>query len=264
MGLVLVVYVIRNTNSAWQTFSSKMPLGLKPCWPGMQISQSRSAEQNSCWWRPDILIMHFSWSYLDLSEFVQSGKSLVLLGVLWMHCWMDVDELQQSSSCFIQFVYLDTAVWSKHEAEGFTTTFNSNFLSPCELKQEHRYALQWERRTGKSALKYLLLSGYLTVHHTFILGLELQPWFLYCLGHVEGKHKVLSLDTIRAGLKVNQILLPHGWTTGITPLPAPGKEVQDCALDRGMDIHCCTAQGLAEMGCRCCICRHTEFTVISG
>lgn len=150
MGLVLVVYVIRNTCSAWQTFSSKMPLWFETMLVRrayqsvVQISKSRSAEQNSCW-TPDILIMHFSWFYLDLSELVQCGESLVLLGESWMHCW------RISSSWYIQFVYLDTATWSKHEgSRGYNSVQFKSFSS--ELKQEHRYALQWEIRTGKKPL----------------------------------------------------------------------------------------------------------------
>lgn len=170
MGLVLVVYVIRNTYSAWQAFSNKMPLWFETVLVRRayqspeQISKSRSAGQTSWGWRPDILIMHFSLFYLNSCELVWCGESLVLLGALWMPCW------RISSSCFTQFECLDTATWNKHEGAGCTVTFNSNFLSPSELKQEHRYALQGERRTGRNALKYLLLLGCLTVHHFLVLG----------------------------------------------------------------------------------------------
>lgn len=165
MGLVLVVYAIRNTNFAWQTFSCKMPLWFETMLvrrayqPVVQVCRAEQLLTKS--WHPYYPFFMILFE-LNLSELVQYGKSLVLLGALWMHCW------SISASCFIQFVYLDTAVWSKHEAVGSTTTFNSNLLSPSELMQEHRCALQWGRGTGKSALKYFFfqdISVTITLSH---------------------------------------------------------------------------------------------------
>lgn len=166
MGLVLVVYVIRNTYSAWQTFSSKMPLWFETTLVRcayqsvVQISKSRSAEQNSSW-TPDILIMHFSWFYLDSSEL----SSVVNLWCCWENRGCTAGgylPVGISSLCTRTLLH-----GANMRAAGTTTRFNSNLFSPSELKQEHGYALQWEIRTGKKALKYFLLPGCLTVHHTF-------------------------------------------------------------------------------------------------
>lgn len=66
--------------------SSKIPLWFETMLVRLQISQQcrsvRAGLQSSCWWRPDILIMHFSFFYLDLSELA----SLVNLWCFWEHC----------------------------------------------------------------------------------------------------------------------------------------------------------------------------------
>lgn len=171
----------------------------------VQTSKSRSAEQLLMkTWHPCyaffILLFGLVWTCLI-------GKSLVLLGALWMHCW------KISSSCFIQFVYLGTAMWSKHEAAGCTFRFNSN-LSPSQLKQELRWALQWERRTEKVPLNTCCSWGVLLCTTRSHFGVRAAALVTCIAWAMWGKYKVLLFDAIRTRLKVNQILLLHGWNTG--------------------------------------------------
>lgn len=200
--------------------------------------------------------MHFSFFYLNLSELVQCGKSLLLLGALWMHCW------RISSSCFIQFVYLGTAMWGKHEAVGSTTRFNSN-LSPSELKK-NTDVLFSEKEGQEKVPLYTCCSWDVLLSTTVFSfwGSSCSLGYRYCLHHAGGKYEVLLLDAIRTGLKVNQILLPCGWNTGITLLPASGKGCRIVPWAEAWAVTAALHRGW-QMCCRCCICRHSEFTVIS-